>query len=494
MKQQVINGLKIIVIGLVLSAGISYAGSWVAPAGPPPGNNAQGPVNVGTTNQIKNSGLGLNSLAVFGGSLLVGDTTVGDYTTDPGTGTLKVATLQHTNSGDTHVCAQSNGTLYLCGVTTSTSECSDGVDNDSDGLVDYPNDPGCTSSSDNSESNVVNTTKYQTYSINSSGSQISSGDCSSPLGSCSNNIFITPVKYVAGSLRVSINGAGGGGGGGLAYQFSQGNNLSTGCSGTSGAPGTINDAGPQAAKCQINSGGGGGGGGAYSEFNSIGTQLSLQYSVQVGAGGSAGTKKGYGVSGSFYGSPSGWVSSILNFNSPPSGYGASDGQNGGESKVIGPLPQSTVVAQAEGGKGGLGGKIIVNPHTPSSSTGTGAGGTGGSFTVGANVQNGVAGASGKYTAWPYLIDTSTGDLLSYGSVVHSGSTSGNGGLGGNASSFNDDGSRDAGKGGVGSISCTSGGISSGGGGAGAVNPFLPNLGSGCKGGNGIVIFSWQETP
>jgi hypothetical protein len=32
-----------------------------------------------------------------------------------------------------------------------TSQCSDGIDNDGDGCADYPNDHGCTSSSDNSE-------------------------------------------------------------------------------------------------------------------------------------------------------------------------------------------------------------------------------------------------------------------------------------------------------------------------------------------------------
>ena len=33
-------------------------------------------------------------------------------------------------------------------------ECEDGIDNDGDGLVDYPSDPGCTSASDNDETNV----------------------------------------------------------------------------------------------------------------------------------------------------------------------------------------------------------------------------------------------------------------------------------------------------------------------------------------------------
>ena len=38
---------------------------------------------------------------------------------------------------------------------TSTSACNDGVDNDSDGLTDYPNDPGCSSASDNDETNAI---------------------------------------------------------------------------------------------------------------------------------------------------------------------------------------------------------------------------------------------------------------------------------------------------------------------------------------------------
>ena len=38
-------------------------------------------------------------------------------------------------------------------------QCSDDVDNDGDGLIDYPNDPGCTSATDNSEINTI--TYYQ---------------------------------------------------------------------------------------------------------------------------------------------------------------------------------------------------------------------------------------------------------------------------------------------------------------------------------------------
>jgi len=36
-----------------------------------------------------------------------------------------------------------------------TTQCSDGQDNDGDGLIDYPNDPGCESAADNDETNIV---------------------------------------------------------------------------------------------------------------------------------------------------------------------------------------------------------------------------------------------------------------------------------------------------------------------------------------------------
>jgi hypothetical protein len=39
-----------------------------------------------------------------------------------------------------------------CG-TCPTYQCNDGIDNDGDGLIDYPDDPGCTSSTDNDEYN-----------------------------------------------------------------------------------------------------------------------------------------------------------------------------------------------------------------------------------------------------------------------------------------------------------------------------------------------------
>jgi hypothetical protein len=48
------------------------------------------------------------------------------------------------------VCKQATGKLFLC-----PSQCYDHVDNDSDGFIDFPADPGCTSRTDNSEIDPV---------------------------------------------------------------------------------------------------------------------------------------------------------------------------------------------------------------------------------------------------------------------------------------------------------------------------------------------------
>jgi hypothetical protein len=49
-----------------ISIGIAYA--WSESTAAPPNGNVAAPINVGSTDQVKNGGLGLNSLAVFGNS------------------------------------------------------------------------------------------------------------------------------------------------------------------------------------------------------------------------------------------------------------------------------------------------------------------------------------------------------------------------------------------------------------------------------------------
>ena len=51
--------------------------AWTGPTAAPPGNNIPTPINVGTTDQVKNAGLSLNSLVVFGNSIFTGNVGVG---------------------------------------------------------------------------------------------------------------------------------------------------------------------------------------------------------------------------------------------------------------------------------------------------------------------------------------------------------------------------------------------------------------------------------
>lgn len=46
--------------------------AWTDPTGTPPNNNVSAPINVGSTDQVKNAGLSVNALAVFGNSILSG--------------------------------------------------------------------------------------------------------------------------------------------------------------------------------------------------------------------------------------------------------------------------------------------------------------------------------------------------------------------------------------------------------------------------------------
>ncbi len=57
-----------ILIGAAFSSVVAFA--WTGPTQTAPNGNASAPINVGTTDQTKNGGLGVNSLAVFGNSIL----------------------------------------------------------------------------------------------------------------------------------------------------------------------------------------------------------------------------------------------------------------------------------------------------------------------------------------------------------------------------------------------------------------------------------------
>jgi len=85
-------------------------------------------------------------------------------------------------------------TITVTVINPSNPECSDGLDNDSDGLIDFPNDPGCSNSNDNDETDPVVPPACGDGSCNSGES------CSSCPADCGN-----------------CGGGGGGGGGGVPY-------------------------------------------------------------------------------------------------------------------------------------------------------------------------------------------------------------------------------------------------------------------------------------
>lgn len=75
--------ILIAVLAIALSVNFIYA-AWTGPTQAPPGGNTPTPVNVGTFNQVKDAGLGLNALSVFGNSYF--QETVGIQTTEPSIG------------------------------------------------------------------------------------------------------------------------------------------------------------------------------------------------------------------------------------------------------------------------------------------------------------------------------------------------------------------------------------------------------------------------
>ena len=64
--------LTALIIGTIFASFVAYASTWVGPTAAPPGNNVAAPINVGTVDQVKDAGIGMNSLAVFGNAILNG--------------------------------------------------------------------------------------------------------------------------------------------------------------------------------------------------------------------------------------------------------------------------------------------------------------------------------------------------------------------------------------------------------------------------------------
>jgi hypothetical protein len=119
--------------------------AWQDPTGAPPGGNVAAPINVGTSDQLKDGVLGVNGLAVFGNTLLSGAggsyLNFGSTAGESGYGVRDSGgTLEFKNSGGTWVSlttaiqtvltlsgiASSNGTVDSIAFTDGTTQTTAG--------------------------------------------------------------------------------------------------------------------------------------------------------------------------------------------------------------------------------------------------------------------------------------------------------------------------------------------------------------------------------
>jgi len=190
LKQTLINTI-LPIISAIAVAGLAYA-AWVEPGTNPPGDNVAAPINVSTATQtfqgsktlsfsnpslqglFINGSLGVNQVfraysnGIFDGNVGIGTanplakldvTSTNSGFLPPRVTTAqrdaissKIAGLLIYNSS-TNKMEYWNGTQWMP-FGAGAVGCSDGTDNDGDGLTDYPSDPGCSSASDPDEYNA----------------------------------------------------------------------------------------------------------------------------------------------------------------------------------------------------------------------------------------------------------------------------------------------------------------------------------------------------
>lgn len=79
---RLLNFVVGILVGTVFSSALVIA--WSGPVSSPPNGNVSPPINVGTTDQVKNAGLSVNALAVFGNAILAGVSNYLNFGNTPG--------------------------------------------------------------------------------------------------------------------------------------------------------------------------------------------------------------------------------------------------------------------------------------------------------------------------------------------------------------------------------------------------------------------------
>lgn len=88
--QKTISKTIILLAVLTLALSVNYLfAAWTRPTQTPPAGNTAQPIHVGTTDQVKNGGLSVDALSVFGGGYFQGSVQVGSSGTSPQEGTVR---------------------------------------------------------------------------------------------------------------------------------------------------------------------------------------------------------------------------------------------------------------------------------------------------------------------------------------------------------------------------------------------------------------------
>jgi len=401
-KKSLLQSLKVIILGALLSIGIAFAQTWTPPSSTPPVPNADAPINVGGTKQIKAGPLVigtnyLNALKGGGSADFSGydlKTSVGifkDIVTDDlssntiGTYQATVGALGHSASIPQPVCADKGGKLVLCGAPPPTVTCGSA---DGETFTTAPTTNLCSDGS--------------TPTVSGGANGPWSWTCGA--ASCSATKTVAPtgvVKYDSGSVCGSIEhwsvpsgvtkikvlavGAGGGGGDG------------------SGIYG---------------SGGGGAGGGGYIYVKDVPVQVNDDITSFVGCpnSGDSWVKK----NGSTIVVADGGNSGASGYNSATSKIDGKGGAGGSNSF----FSLGTLVVKGNGGKGGDG---YLATGMTGGGGGGGGGGCGGSSSDGVSGSGYVAGTHGAFytiVATPQWV------------FCNQGGDGGNGGVAGSSDSKN----------------------------------------------------------
>jgi hypothetical protein len=110
--------LTSLIVGTVFASFVAFA--WTGPTAAPPGNNVAAPINVGTVDQVKNAGIGMNSLAVFGNAILNGASRYLNFGSTVGSSGYgfrdNAGTMEFKNSGGTWQSFQA----FVCSLVSCT--------------------------------------------------------------------------------------------------------------------------------------------------------------------------------------------------------------------------------------------------------------------------------------------------------------------------------------------------------------------------------------